>query len=91
LSSIPTPKYVTKCTPFPFDTSVADIPIVSFQKLRQANEYESERSNEACREHGFFVVDFKGSEHGKQLLRDAEKMFDLTAEILNVERETLDH
>jgi hypothetical protein len=76
-ASMPTPAYFSRCPEFPADVPVADIPAISFDKLRSGSSSESERLYEACQEHGFFLLDLQDSEEGAILLHDAERMFDL--------------
>lgn len=87
---MPTSKYFAQCPPFPSDIPVANIPILSFQKLRDNDSAEAEKLYEACQEHGFFLLDVIGSNEGERLLHNAETMFALTEEVLNLEKATLD-
>ncbi|KAL9106452.1 MAG: hypothetical protein Q9227_008540 [Pyrenula ochraceoflavens] len=87
---MPTSNYFSECPAFPSDVPIADIPILSFKKLQNHNDDESRKLYEACCAHGFFLLDLRASNEGEQLLKDAEKMFDLTAETLNLDKEELE-
>ena len=87
---MPTPAYFSRCPEFPSDVPVADIPAISFDKLKSGSDGESERLYEACREHGFFLLDFDNSEEGAVLLHDAERMFDLTKETFELSQPVLE-
>jgi hypothetical protein len=76
---MPTSKYFSKIPEFPSDVKVIDIPTISFENLKKGIEQDSEDLFEASREYGFFLLDLRNSEEGERLLKDAEKMFDLTA------------
>lgn len=87
---MPTTKYFAECPPFPKDIPVADLPRISFRNLQDANRNEASNMYEACREHGFFLLDLSDSRDGAMLLTDAEKMFDLTTETFALGQATLD-
>jgi len=87
---MPTPQYFRQCPEFPPDIPVASIPVLSLERLQSHDHTESEKLYEACQVHGFFLLDLRDAEGGMHLLRDAEKMFDLITETLNLDQATLD-
>ena len=70
--------------------SVIDLARISLRNLQNNDHSVSESLYEACREYGFFLLDLEGSEEGERLLKDAEKMFDLTAAMLELDGAVLD-
>jgi hypothetical protein len=86
---MPSTKYFDRCPEFPSDIPVADIPTISFQNLKDADEGESYKLFDACQDHGFFLLDLAGSSDGDNLLKDAEAMFDIGSETLSLDSETL--
>lgn len=86
---MPTATYFNRCPEFPSDLPIADIPIISFSNLRDDSHNESDRLYEACTAHGFFLLDFRNSEEGATLLKDAETMFDVGAATFDLGPEVL--
>ncbi|TGO46467.1 hypothetical protein BCON_0323g00130 [Botryotinia convoluta] len=86
---MPTLKYFKECLEFPSDVPIADIPTISCLKLQGDFAEESENLYEACKEHGFFLLDLNSSEEGKQLLEDADIMYDVSVDIFNLGPEAL--
>jgi hypothetical protein len=86
---MPTPKYFSRCPEFPSNLKLADVPTVSFRNLQKESATESEKLFEACTGHGFFLLDLRNSEKGAELLKDAERMFDVTAATLTLGSEIL--
>lgn len=86
---MPTAKYFSKCPPFPSDVPVASIQTISLDKLERNDVEESKSLFQACREYGFFSLDLQTSSTGKALLEDAEAMFDLTDEVMDLGKATL--
>jgi isopenicillin N synthase-like dioxygenase len=87
---MPTPNYFNGCPEFPSDVSVADIPTISFNDLKNNRDQASEKLYEACREYGLFLLGLTKSEEGGILLKDAEMMFDISAAMFNLEPEVLE-
>lgn len=87
---MPTSKYFDRCPKFPSDAPVADLAVISLQKLRENDGGETEILYEACREQGFFLLDLQGSKEGQRLLKDAERMYDLASEVFELDEEILD-
>lgn len=89
---MPTPKYFKSCPEFPSDIPVTQIPIVSVNSLeKESNEPidDGKRLFKACTLDGFFLLDLRDSELGRQLLRDAETMFDMNTSTFDLEPEVL--
>ncbi|PLB54131.1 oxidoreductase [Aspergillus steynii IBT 23096] len=86
---MPTSKCFEQCPPFPSDLPVLDLKRVSLAALEQKCPVEGERLLAACKEWGFFLLDMDGSDQGTALLRDAEEMFGLTADLSTLDEETL--
>lgn len=74
---MPTAQYFDKLPPFPDHVSTVDLPRLSFSKLLSRDTGESERLFEACRTHGFFLLDLRDTPDGETLLHEAERMFEL--------------
>jgi len=87
---MPTLKYFKGCSEFPSDVSVVDIPTISFDDLENGSDQESERLYEACTRYGLFLLDLSKSGKGRRLLKDAEKMFDISAATFDLEPEVLE-
>lgn len=86
---MPTSKYFKDCPEFPSDVPIADIPTISYLRLQGDFAEESENLYEACREHGFFLLDLRNSAEGEKLLKDAETMYDVSVDIFNLGPEAL--
>lgn len=86
---MPTAKYFDKCPPFPTDVPVANVPIISYQLLQQNDPGASSELFQALREYGFFVLDLETSQEGRALIQDAEAMYDLTDETLDLDQDVL--
>ncbi|KAJ5935759.1 hypothetical protein N7466_005306 [Penicillium verhagenii] len=87
---MPTAKYFDHCPPFPSGVHVVPLPKISFKGLQNGNEKEIQTLFQACQEWGFFMLDLQQSEKGKELLGDAEKMFELTQETYSLDQSVLD-
>jgi len=86
---MPTLEAFQKCPPFPSETPIADIPIISYSNLKSNTGPDSENLFEGCREQGFFLLDLRGDNDGEKLLKDAEGMFDLNAAMFALGHEEL--
>lgn len=86
---MPTFRYFDKVPAFSTDVALAPTATLSLKKLQNGSERDSARLYEAARQWGFFLVDLKQSDEGEALLRDAEKMFDLTTETFALDQATL--
>lgn len=82
---MPTYQYFDKLPPFPNDVLMVDLPHLSFSKLLSRDNGESKKLFEACRTHGFFLLDLQDTPDGETLLREAEKMFELNRAIHDLE------
>ena len=87
---MPTSEYHRRYPSFPTGIPTAPIPTISFRRLQDGDDGESESLYEACRQYGIFLLDLGVSDEGGQILKDAEKMFDLGEATLNIEKEVLD-
>jgi hypothetical protein len=89
---MPTSKYFSGHPSFPIDPTfpVADIPTLSLQQLQSGSDRESLRLYDACRQHGFMLLDLKDSPEGKILLHHAEVMFGLIETTLSLDQDVLD-
>lgn len=85
-----TSKYINQYPESPDDVKVVDIPTISLARLQEETTTESEALYKACRELGFFLLELQASEEGNALLEDAEKMFGITHETLNLGKEELE-
>lgn len=88
-STMPTEDIFAQSPPFPDDVPIADIPVISYKGLLSNSSIESEKLLNACREHGFFLLDLRDSEEGKALLNDAESMFKISNAIFDLGQDEL--
>ncbi|KAM0314105.1 hypothetical protein ACHAO8_004891, partial [Botrytis cinerea] len=86
---MPTSKYFKECPEFPSDISIAGIPTISYLDLLGNSAEESKNLYEACREQWFFFLDFHNSKEGKRIVKDAEIMYDVSVDIINLGPEVL--
>ncbi|TGO44896.1 hypothetical protein BCON_0448g00050 [Botryotinia convoluta] len=86
---MPTSKYFNQYPEFPADLNVASIPSISFNRLKNNVNEESEKLFQACQEYGFFLLELRNGDQGETLLGDAEKMFDITTSTLTIDHEVL--
>jgi hypothetical protein len=75
---MPTEESFAQSPPFPDDAPIADIPVIFYKGLLSNSSTESEKLFNACREHGFFLLNLRDSEEGEALLKDAESMFKIS-------------
>ncbi|PYH77452.1 putative oxidoreductase [Aspergillus uvarum CBS 121591] len=87
---MPTSKYFAQVPPFPDDTPTVDLPTISLHRLKAHDPIESQNLFTASREWGFFLLDLREDDQGVRLMRQAEKMFDLDAELFALDQATLD-
>ncbi|PYH44103.1 putative oxidoreductase [Aspergillus saccharolyticus JOP 1030-1] len=89
---MPTDKYFAQAPPFPTspDFPIVSLPTISLAKLKAHDPTESTQLFRASREWGFFMLDLRADEQGASLLHQAEKMFDLDAELFSLDQATLD-
>lgn len=87
---MPTARYFAQAPPFPANTPIINLPILTFSQLQSGNPIEAEKLFAACREWGFFLLDLHDSADGRTLLHDAESMFDLNTELFSLDQSTLD-
>lgn len=78
---MPTSQFFDKLPPFPNDVSTIDLPCLSFSRLLSRDKGESEKLFEACRTHGFLILDLRDTPDGETLLQEAERMFELNRAI----------
>ncbi|THV44304.1 hypothetical protein BGAL_0676g00010 [Botrytis galanthina] len=81
-------KCFEECPEFPADILIVDIPTISYLKLQNDSAKESENLYKANREHGFLLLDLNNCEEGKQLLEDAEIIYNISIDIFNFGPET---
>lgn len=73
--------------PFPNDVPTAPLLRLSVGKLLQRDDEEVERFCRACEEIGFFYLDFRDSQHGKNILEDADKLFKVGEHLFELDLE----
>jgi isopenicillin N synthase-like dioxygenase len=71
--------------PFPEDVPTAPLLRLSLAKLIQRDSEETNRFIRACEDLGFFYLDLAGS--ADSLLADADRLFDVGAELFQLPRE----
>ncbi|MCJ1250985.1 hypothetical protein MMC30_008215 [Trapelia coarctata] len=86
---MPTAKYFNRYPDFPSDVATANLPRISLGKLTGNDDSESSKLFQACKTSGFFLLDLSGSSEGETALKDAEAVFDLGQEILDLKQEEL--
>ncbi|KAE8404938.1 oxidoreductase [Aspergillus pseudonomiae] len=86
---MPTPKLFAQCPPFPPDLPVVPLTKVSLSALERNCPAEAQKLLSACQEWGFFLLDMRGSDQGTAMMQDAEEMFDLTADLSEMDYEAL--
>jgi isopenicillin N synthase-like dioxygenase len=72
---------------FPSDIPTAPLLRLSLQKLLARDANEVERLIEACEDIGFFYLNLEGSEEGRSILNDADKLFETGENLLNLSLE----
>ncbi|KAF1967605.1 Clavaminate synthase-like protein [Bimuria novae-zelandiae CBS 107.79] len=77
---MPTSKYFDQYPSFP---SIPSIPVADIPKISLA-------LYDACRQHGFMLLDLTGSTAGDALLKDSECMFDLLNATLTLKQDILE-
>ncbi|PQE31746.1 2OG-Fe(II) oxygenase family protein [Rutstroemia sp. NJR-2017a WRK4] len=75
---MPTEELFAQSPPFPDNVPIADIPVISYKGLQSNASDESQKLFNACREHGFFMLNLRDSEEGEALLKDAETIFKIS-------------
>ncbi|KAL2811251.1 hypothetical protein BJX63DRAFT_444279 [Aspergillus granulosus] len=80
---MPTTEYFAGCPPFPTDTEIIDLPRISLASLQSNTTGEGEKLFRAGREWGFFLWK-------RDVVKDAERMFELTEELFSLDQATLD-
>jgi hypothetical protein len=86
---MPTSKLFAQCPEFPPAVPVANLPVLSLEKIGEHDAYEEKKLFDACQEYGFFLLDLKASPTGNDLLCNAEHMFDLIAATLGLDSSIL--
>lgn len=67
--------------PFPADVPTAQLKILSLSKLLAGDEGESWSLFKSCITSGFFLLDLRGTPKGDDLLRNGERIIELSHEI----------
>ncbi|KAB8209323.1 oxidoreductase [Aspergillus parasiticus] len=86
---MPTSKLFEQCPPFPSELPVVALKKISLSALERNCPAEAQRLLSACQERGFFLLDLEGSDQGPVMLQYAEEMFDLTADLSEMDHITL--
>jgi hypothetical protein len=86
---MPTQTYFGKFPQFPSDLPVAKLPRISFSKLLENDNNESDALFESSRSLGFFLLDFEGNIEGREFLGNAERMFDINEEVNALDQDEL--
>jgi isopenicillin N synthase-like dioxygenase len=74
--------------PFPDNLPIAEVSSISHKKILGGDASEINKLLESARTLGFFRVDFRESELGQQILKSANKMFQLSAQTFALPAET---
>ncbi|KAH8759692.1 hypothetical protein BGZ57DRAFT_612975 [Hyaloscypha finlandica] len=78
---MPTAKAFSQVPPFPDDVPVYELPRLSLRKLISNEAEQSKELFKSFREHGFALLDMQGCHEGESLLKEAEKMFEITRDV----------
>ena len=78
---MPTTKAFEEAPPFPHDVPVYELPRFTLAKLISNDPEQSRELFEGFRAHGFALLDMQGCAEGENLLKEAEKMFEITREV----------
>lgn len=73
--------------PFPSDIPTAPLLRLSHQKLLARDANEVQKMMQACEDIGFFYLNLEGSEEGRGILNDADKLFETGVNLLNLSLE----
>lgn len=76
--------------PFPNDIKTAPLLSVKFEDLERGDEEESATFFRACKDLGFFYLDFLGSELGETIVAEAEKLNKIQQEFFALPNEIKD-
>ena len=76
--------------PFPNDIKTAPLLSVKFEDLERGDEEESATFLRACKDLGFFYLDFLGSELGETIVAEAEKLNKIQQEFFALPNEIKD-
>lgn len=87
---MPPPSYFKQWPEFPSNVPTANIPKISFKDLQNHDANESANLFDACKNHGHFLLDLRGSKNGEILSKEAGFMMDIGRETLNLDRRILD-
>ncbi|KAI9644680.1 hypothetical protein NHQ30_006704 [Ciborinia camelliae] len=86
---MPPQNYFKQWPEFPSNVPIANIPRISFEGLQNNDANESAKLFDACKNHGHFLLDLRGSNNGETLSKEAGLMMDIGRETLNLDRNTL--
>ena len=86
---MPTTEFFDRYPPFPNEIPVIDLECLNLTKLLADDAAESAKLFQAAQDTGFFLINLQGCEEGESMLRHAEKAFDLSRQIHDLEYEEL--
>jgi len=78
---MPTAAAFASVPPFPSDIPVYELPKLSLNSLINDDSTESAKLFQTFREHGFALLDMQGCAEGELLLKEAERMFEITKDV----------
>ncbi|KAB8339343.1 hypothetical protein FH972_022276 [Carpinus fangiana] len=87
---MPTSEYFKRYPDFPSNIPEADIPTISLAELELGANDEVKLLYTACRRHGFFRLDLRDSDDGRNLLNNAVMMLDVSGETLSLDTKILE-
>lgn len=73
--------------PFPDNVLTAPLLRLSLEKLLRHDSEEIQRFGKACEEIGFFYLDFRDSQHGENILEDADRLFEIGEQLFELDLE----
>ncbi|KAL1863292.1 hypothetical protein Plec18167_008153 [Paecilomyces lecythidis] len=73
--------------PFPDNVPTAPLLRLSLEKLLRHDSEEIQRFGKACEEIGFFYLDFRDSQHGENILEDADRLFKIGEQLFELDLE----
>ena len=74
---MPTQDFFDRFPPFPEGLPVLDLPRLSYGKLIQGDNAETDALWDACVDEGFFLLDLGDAPGGPDLLEDLVKVYDI--------------
>lgn len=72
---------------FPNDIPTASMTTIRLESLRIGEKATAENIHEACQQLGFFLLDLRGDDTGKALIKEIDHIFSLCRDLMNSSQE----